>query len=758
MIRRLTAVALLAVTIVAGLVRDAGAQERDGGTVDRVLILSMPDVTWGDLDLEELPNLRGLFAQSTIADMSVRGVRRRPNLGDGYVTIGAGTRSVGRTLDQGQCFSATEPFEEGLAREAMARRAGVPLDDISDGSVVCLAQPAIAARNDNLLFDAEVGLLGDTLAQAGVHRAVIGNADRAVPLGEAGYERQVGLALADRNGIVPGGSVGNDLLELDPAAPFGLRASRAAYTATFEEEWRDRSVVLVEASDLVRFDAYRGTIAVDARDAFQRSLLRAFDALVGDLLTRVGDDDAVLVVGPAHGGARGRLTLAALRAPGVEPGFARSAYTRRSSIVSIVDVGPTVLSLLGLERPDAMEGKPFEAGSSGGDFADRYDALVDVDDAARFRDGVIAQVTTWFVVLQVVLTGAALIAFQRIPRALVGVELGALTLLGFLPATYLAGLFPFHEWPAVFYWLFLFGFGALSALAIWLATPRDGATTLVAALSLVVGVLMVDVMLGARLQFNTALGYSPTVAGRFAGIGNLAYSQLAAGTVLLAGLVAFVVGRRRGAWVAIGLLGLAILVDGAPFWGADVGGVLSMVPAYALAATLLLGWRVRARTVVWGVLGAVALIGVFAALDASRPEEDRTHLGRLVYTTSDGGWDSFATVVQRKVSANLDVLFGSIWTIMLPIVLTGIAYLVYRAPGRLRGVTERIPPLRASLAGVAVVAGLGFALNDSGIAIPGVMLGVLTPVLVVVTIRRERADREIALTGDAAAVREPARA
>ena len=34
---------------------------------------------------------------------------------------------------------------------------------------------------------------------------------------------------------------------------------------------------------------------------------------------------------------------------------------------------------------------------------------------------------------------------------------------------------------------------------------------------------------------------------------------------------------------------------------------------------------------------------------------------------------------------------------------------------------------------------LGTALNDSGIAIAGVMLGVMTPVLVVVTVRGDRA-------------------
>ena len=76
------------------------------------------------------------------------------------------------------------------------------------------------------------------------------------------------------------------------------------------------------------------------------------------------------------------------------------------------------------------------------------------------------------------------------------------------------------------------------------------------------------------------------------------------------------------------------------------------------------------------------------------------------------------------------MLFSSIWTIMLPVVLAGIAYLIYRAPGRMRGLHERIPQLSAALVGLAIVTVLGTALNDSGIAIAGVMLGVMTPVLV----------------------------
>ena len=43
--------------------------------VRRVLVLSLPAVSWEDLDLAAMPNLSALFAKSAVADLSVRGVR-----------------------------------------------------------------------------------------------------------------------------------------------------------------------------------------------------------------------------------------------------------------------------------------------------------------------------------------------------------------------------------------------------------------------------------------------------------------------------------------------------------------------------------------------------------------------------------------------------------------------------------------------------------------------------------------------------------
>src|SRR5204863_2606142 len=133
------------------------------------------------------------------------------------------------------------------------------------------------------------------------------------------------------------------------------------------------------------------------------------------------------------------------------------------------------------------------------------------------------------------------------------------------------------------------------------------------------------------------------------------------------------------------------------------------------------------------------LIAIFAAIDLSRPVDKRTHLGRLVASgEGEGGFHSVSSMIRRKLEQSNAVYSSSIWSIMFPLVLAGIAYLIYRAPGRMRGLHQRLPQLSAGLVGLGIVTVLGTALNDSGIAIAGVMLGVMTPVLIVVTVRGDR--------------------
>jgi hypothetical protein len=481
--------------------------------------------------------------------------------------------------------------------------------------------------------------------------------------------------------------------------------------------------------------------------------LSAFDGELTAILERVDPErDSVVVVGPSEPDGPPELTVAALRRPGLEPGFLRSAFTRKSGVVGLVDVAPTLLDQFGIERPADMEGRAFVRGREGGDYEDRVDWLVDTNLRARFRDRAITQLNGTFVFCHFILAGLVALIFwrrKRLTRPLVvAFEIAALALLYFLPATYLGVLIPFPHWGMAAFYLFLVAFSVSAGALTFALTKRTGVTPLLVALGAVVGLIVVDQLTGGRLQFNGTFGYSPTIGGRYAGLGNLGYAQLAAGAALLAGLVAHQVGGRAGWRFAAAILGIAIVVDGAPFFGADVGGVLSMVPAYGVTLLMLRGRKLRWRTA-FGLLAAgVALLAIAAAVDLTRPADSRSHLGRLL--AGDGS--DVGTVIHRKIDANLRVLGATPYTWILPISYVVIAYIIWKSPGPLRAARNKVRELDASLAGVGLVALLGTLLNDSGVAITGVMLGVLVPPLVVLCLRADPLTAVIEPTPDIAEI------
>jgi hypothetical protein len=714
-----------------------------GPAVERVLVLSVPHVAWSDLGKGDTPHLDDLLDDSAIANLAVRGVRRRTTPGEGYATISAGTRAGAPRDVDGVALRPDERYEGGTAAEAYRRRTGRP----PAGAAVQLSVAGYHAVNERLLFGGEVGALETALAGAGVSVAVVANADRA-PAGRdpTRYGRQAVTALMAPEGTLSGGRVDPGLLRLDPGAPWGHRLDVGAVTSAFLAAWRDRSVVLVEASDLSRADAYVRLAGSGRRPGLLRDALHSTDELVGALLSRVDRErHAVVVVGPASPHTQARLTLMALTTPGQAPALLRSASTRRSGFVVLADVAPTILDLLGLERPSSMEGRPMEAGAQGGDSGERRRYLIDTEADARFRDRLVAPLGLGFVFAHAALSLLAVAFLWRQPgRGRAVVEVAALWLLFTLPLTYLAGLFRFSALGTFAYLVFVVGGALALALGVRLlrvAPERSGGGELGdllpvgVALTVIVAVIAGSALTGSRLQLNTLFGDSPIVAGRFSGINNVTFAQFVTATLLLCAFGANrLVGRRRTVFV-LALLVSALVVDGLPIFGADVGGVLAAGPAFVLAAGLLLGARAGPRTVAVAAGGTAAALAAFSLFDLARPSSQRSHLGRLLEQIDADGWGAFTQVVERKAEANMSVLTRSPWTLMVPAALAFVAYLVYRSPSALGAIQRRVPQVRAALAGLLLAGVLGFALNDSGIAVPGMMLGVLNPVLIYLSAR-----------------------
>jgi hypothetical protein len=246
-------------------------------------------------------------------------------------------------------------------------------------------------------------------------------------------------------------------------------------------------------------------------------------------------------------------------------------------------------------------------------------------------------------------------------------------------------------------------------------------------------VLAADVITGSRLQLSSLWGLSPLDAGRFYGLGNVAFAAFAMSALIAAAWAAATLlthGRRRAAAVTVAAIGVAaVVVDGWPSFGADFGGVLALVPGFALLTAGVGGLRVTLRRTAAVVGAAIAAVGTIAVVDWARPPANRSHLGRFVQQVLDG---DFGAILRRKLEANIHS-FGERPAVgLLVLGLLIVTTVVVAWPERVR-VTKVIdayaaePALRPCLAACLLTAVVGLTVNDSGVIIPAVALMVAVP-------------------------------
>ncbi|WP_116451877.1 hypothetical protein, partial [Blastococcus litoris] len=485
------------------------------------------------------------------------------------------------------------------------------------------------------------------------------------------------------------------------------------------------------------------------------ALLR-IDRAVGQLRAAVAampGETLLLLAGISEvNDGRPQLHVGLAAGPGFPAGtWLSSASTGRAPYAQLIDLAPTALRALGLDRPASMNGQPLRAAGERPDLATAVGQLQDMNTAATVHHRNVGAFFWVLVVLSaaVVLLGIAVLGgWQRRPAASSPgagtrglLRLLALVVAAVPAATYLAGLFPWERAAAPVPALVTAVAAAdLVVVALALAGPwrrsRVGPPLVVLAVTLATHLL--DVLTGSTLELNGLLGYDAIVAGRFTGFGNLTFGTLSASALLVTAAVATAAGRRAGPGRARAVTGATVVVVGlvvvavvgAPSLGRDFGGVLSAMPGFLLLGMLLTRVRVTLLRLV-AILGvAVVAVGTVAVLDWTGPAEDRSHLGRFVEQVLTGeAW----TVISRKAQANLDILLGSPLAWMLPVALVAAVWLL-RPGGLLRG-GAGLPPadaavLRAGLLAAALSLALGAAVNDSGVALPAAASALLVPLLV----------------------------
>jgi hypothetical protein len=702
--------------------------------VDKVVLFGIPRLSLDDVGQGDTPNLDRLMDTKTMSAMSVRTFEGRPSSAEGYTALGAGARLRGRVAG-GQAYAADAPLEGGTAKDATQRRTG----QAAPGEVVVVGGAAMIRLNSGRNLPSEPGLLGEALHAAGKRTAVVGNADNPGSRDGAAPPvfRPAALAVMDSALSVDVGAVSRaDMLRRDPTAPFGYRFDPGKVMAATERAMAEADVVVVDPGDLDRANAWRRQALDRAGEATWRAAVRRTDAMLGRIEAALPVGTLLLVVAPSPPSDGWHLMPTVATGAGLEPGGLHSPSTRRTGVVTITDVAPTVLDALGLDVPSDMIGQAFRRTAERPALGD----LRTIDRDAGYRERIAYPTTLTFIVVQAIVyfgTIFILSRWGRVGRLAPALRWLVLGIAAFPLASFLLRAVP--DVPE------LGGAGVLVLLAIdallvtlALRARRHPLSPLAWILGLTALVIMVDTATGVRLQTSSLLGYSLHIAARFYGLGNAAFAVLAVCSLLAVAIHVQYAPRRREALVlAAGFLGVVIVVDGAPSLGDDVGGILTLVPAFGLTMLVMWGRRVSWKWVAGFAVLTVALLLVATGVDLLRPEESRSHLGRLASDVDDSGIEVFLTTAARKLSTNIRILGTSIWTWMVPII-AGLTIFLLFWQRRWAALLPARSPLRAGAVGALATALLGFATNDSGVIVTALVFVYVGPYIVLLALEHDR--------------------
>ncbi len=477
-------------------------------------------------------------------------------------------------------------------------------------------------------------------------------------------------------------------------------------------------------------------------------------------LRGAGKNDRIFGLDVADHSATPHLGMAFVRNPDSKTGILSSSSTRQLGLLATVDFTKQILDVSGANGPDYLVGGSFRSQRDFGlvgnldwlrNQALRADQATIVQARFIVLTGIILLLST--VLLLFLLWRKKLRISSRCRKFFAGICLTA-ALLG--PASTLAAYVPAKVWggadgnftpnalkmsapilTAQFLVLVLLIAGVFSALCLaggeliarkW-EYLRHSAPIIVAAV-LVLAWILVSLLSGSPDQISAMFSSAATAATRFYGLNNNKYSFLFSAVLALECLgfvpltARFPTRRRRYFIYGFSLLAVAVILDGFPWLGADVGGPLAMILGVGITLNWALDKKVGAGKVTMLIVAALLSSSVFVLVDKLAIPTSRTHFGRFISEVSSGGG---GIIVARKAQAMINTFGGPVgFAVVIILVFTVILLKAFRgltgyAPAKRRilaiSISRSLKPVPGAYRfaqGVILTSLLAALTNDSG--------------------------------------------
>ena len=618
-----------------------------------------------------------------------------------YVTMGAGSRALG-TDSTGLAFLQEEDYHGTAAKTVFARHQGAA----ASGQVVHIGMADLIQANKALNHPAQPGLLGDCLHAAGKKTAVIGNADANQ------INREAAAMLADSRGEIDFGQVGTAVLTSEPMFPYGVRLHKELVWQTFQELYAKSDVLLIDWGDTARLDNYRTQLREQVAKQLEQAVFRDVVWLLERLTAALQQDDVLLLVAavpPSAAAGAGSLGfVAAMGGPFLPGHLLTSATTQRAGLAAVTDLAPLVLARMGIPQPTEMLGRPLQRAGSG-NVQDLLAMQRAIDNIYRLRPPLLR----FYVLCQIIFVLGSLV---NLFLHIVPVKYFESALLGLLAFPLLLLYLPLAQLPPTVG--FIVSTAAAAAVVVLLQTLTAGPVECFAVIACSTSLsLLVDIVRDAQLMKVSVLGYDPVSGARYYGLGN-EYMGILVGTTVLGVTALLTLLPHRRQWL-LGLTGLlfagVVLLMVAPGGGANFGGTLTALAAFAAVLAVLLRYRFYWKSCLVIILTAAVFAGLAVAVNMYSPAHLQSHLGRTLVLLQQQGWQALKEIIIRKGTMNLKLFRYSQWSRVLLVFLGVLAVLFYRPRGVLVDINKMYPDLTAGFIGIIVGSVTAFVANDSGV-------------------------------------------
>jgi len=183
-----------------------------------VVFVGISGLGWSDVTAEDTPTLYSLTGDDAAASLTVRTVRSRTCVIDGWLTVGAGRRATDLFDSDG------DDLDDRWCRETPA-----PESDGPDGDVTIPRWDELRAEQEEHGYDTRLGLVGDQLADAGVCTTAVGpGAALALADGDGNVDRYVDTPTAVDSELIDSCRV----TAIDLGGPINKAAGFVAFSFT----------------------------------------------------------------------------------------------------------------------------------------------------------------------------------------------------------------------------------------------------------------------------------------------------------------------------------------------------------------------------------------------------------------------------------------------------------------------------------------------------------------------------------------------